>query len=166
MNASRLTIDIDDESDMETFGAALAAVLPESAVIALDGPLGAGKTRLVQALAHAIGVDRIDVTSPTFVLVQEYRGRVRIAHFDAYRLHDRDEFMELGPDEYFSSPGWTVIEWAERVADALPAERLEIRLETTGPNSRRATIVGVGATYAAAIRGLAASMPPHATTLG
>lgn len=155
MNASGLTIDIDDEAEMESFGAALAAVLPETAVIALDGPLGAGKTRLVQALAHAAGVERIDVTSPTFVLLQEYRGRVRIAHFDAYRLHDHDEFLELGPDEYFSTPGWSVIEWAERVADCLPAERFEVRLEPTGPTSRRAYVTGKGAAYVAAVEGLA-----------
>ena len=62
-------------------------------------------------------------TSPTFVLVNEYRGRLPIYHFDAYRLRDEDEFIELGPEEYFESDGVTFVEWADRVADCLPAER-------------------------------------------
>jgi tRNA threonylcarbamoyladenosine biosynthesis protein TsaE len=151
--------EIDHESEMEAFAVAIAAALPTSAVIALDGPLGAGKTRFVQALAHAAGVDRIDVTSPTFVLVQEYRGRVRIAHFDAYRLRDRDEFLELGPEEYFAAPGWSVIEWAEKVEDCLPPDRLDIRLEVTGPTSRRATLVGRGEPFASIVDRLAPVLP-------
>lgn len=157
MKTREYAIDIADESEMEAFGAALAAALPASAVVALDGPLGAGKTRLVQSLAHAAGIDRIDVTSPTFVLLQEYRGNVRISHFDAYRVHDSDEFLELGPDEYFSAPGWSVVEWAERVRDCLPAQRLEIRIEVVSPTARRLRLAGHGDACAATVDKLAAA---------
>ena len=136
-------------------GQALAAGLPDGSVVALNGPLGAGKTRLVQALAEASGVDRRDCVSPTFVLVHEYRGRRPIYHFDVYRLHDDDEFLELGPDEYFDGSGISLIEWAQRVERCLPRERLEIEIEPTGPTSRRFQISAVGPRYAEVIATLA-----------
>ena len=83
------------------------------------------------------GVPREQAASPTFVLVHEYQGRLPIYHFDAYRLRDEDEFNELGPEEYFESAGVTFIEWADRVAGSLPAERIEIACEATGETSRR-----------------------------
>jgi tRNA threonylcarbamoyladenosine biosynthesis protein TsaE len=127
----------DDEHDTDRLGAALANVLPSGTVVALIGTLGAGKTRLVQAVAAAVGVPRADVTSATFVLVSEYTGgRLPIYHFDTYRLKDDDEFLNLGPDEYFDSNGLTFVEWADRVADLLPAERLEISISVTGEKSR------------------------------
>src|SRR4051812_10853451 len=118
------------ERDTERFGAALASVLPPGTVVALIGPLGAGKTRLVQAVATALGVPSGRVTSPTFVLVNEYTGgRLPVYHFDTYRLKGDDEFLNLGPEEYFDSGGITFIEWADRVAALLPANRLEITIE-------------------------------------
>src|SRR5438874_3854931 len=109
------------ERDTERFGAALASVLPPGTVVALIGPLGAGKTRLVQAVATALGIPPGSVTSPTFVLVNAYSGgRLPVYHFDTYRLKDDDEFVNLGPDEYFDSSGVTFIEWADRVKHLLP----------------------------------------------
>ena len=109
----------------------------------LIGTLGAGKTRLVQAVAAAVGVPRANVTSPTFVLVNEYKtGRLPIYHFDTYRLKDDDEFLNLGPDEYFDSNGLTFVEWADRVADLLPADRLEISIDVTGETTRNFQIRG------------------------
>lgn len=133
------------EADTDRLGAALAEALPAGTVIALIGTLGAGKTRLVQGVAAALGVPAADVTSPTFVLVNEYPGRVPIYHFDAYRLRDEDEFLQLGPDEYFESPGLTFIEWADRVASCLPRERIEIRVEPAGETSRRFAVTATGA---------------------
>ena len=104
-----------DESATAALGAALAGVLPAGTTVALCGPLGAGKTRLVQAIAEAAGVDRQDVTSPTFVLIQEYHGRRAIYHIDAYRVRDEDEFESLGVDEYFEGDGLVLVEWADRV---------------------------------------------------
>lgn len=129
-----------DEADTERLGQALAQALPPRTVVALIGTLGAGKTRLVQAVAASLGVPRDAATSPTFVLVNEYRGRMPIIHIDAYRLRDEDEFLELGPEEYFESPALTFIEWADRVADCLPPERLEIACEAVGETERQFTL--------------------------
>jgi tRNA threonylcarbamoyladenosine biosynthesis protein TsaE len=129
-----------DESLTRRLGRALAESLPRGAVVGLVGPLGAGKTRLVQAVADAVDVAPGTVTSPTFVLVHEYVGRVPIFHFDVYRIRDEDEFLALGPEEYYSRDGWTFIEWADRVANCLPADRIEIEIEPAGPSERRFTI--------------------------
>jgi tRNA threonylcarbamoyladenosine biosynthesis protein TsaE len=137
------TLTLHNEQDTERLGAALAEVLSPGTVVALIGTLGAGKTRLVQAVAVALGVPREVVTSPTFVLVNEYRqGRLPIFHFDTYRLKDEDEFLALGPEEYFDSAGITFVEWADRVADLLPADRVEITIDVTGDESRSVAIRG------------------------
>jgi tRNA threonylcarbamoyladenosine biosynthesis protein TsaE len=131
------------ERDTEWLGAALAEVLPPGTVVGLIGTLGAGKTRLVQAVAATLGVPPGNVTSPTFVLVNEYRGgRLPIFHFDTYRLKDSDEFLELGPDEYFDSCGLVFVEWADRVTTLLPDERLEITLEVVGADTRCISVSG------------------------
>ena len=90
---SPLTIQLPDEDATRQLGARLGKLLPDGAVVALNGPLGAGKTRLVQGLAGAIGLDPREVVSPTFTLVQEHRGARTLYHFDAYRLRDDDEFL-------------------------------------------------------------------------
>jgi tRNA threonylcarbamoyladenosine biosynthesis protein TsaE len=136
--------DAASEADTDRFGAALAAVLPPGTTIALCGTLGAGKTRLVQAIASACGVARGEVVSPTFVLCQRYQGDRTIYHLDAYRLHDNDEFRELGPEEFFESGGLTIIEWADKVADCLPDERIDIDIEATGNTARRFVVSGHG----------------------
>jgi tRNA threonylcarbamoyladenosine biosynthesis protein TsaE len=132
-----------NEQDTERLGAALAEALTPGSTVALVGTLGAGKTRLVQSVAGALGVAPDSVTSPTFVLVNEYVGRrLKIFHFDTYRLKDEDEFLELGPEEYFDSDGLVFVEWADRVAHLLPEDRLEISLEVVGEDARRITIAG------------------------
>jgi tRNA threonylcarbamoyladenosine biosynthesis protein TsaE len=138
-----LTLNLETEQDTERFGKALAELLPPGTVVGLIGTLGAGKTRLVQAVATALGVPEGGVTSPTFVLVNEYRGgRVPLYHFDTYRLKDDDEFLELGPEEYFDSDGISFVEWADRVEHLLPEDWLEIAIEVTGETTRRVTVVG------------------------
>ncbi len=137
----RLVFSSGSEEATCRLGRALAEVLPPGTTLALCGPLGAGKTRLVQAIAAGLGVDPRDVRSPSFVLVHEYAGRLPVYHFDAYRLRDQQEFLDLGPDEYYERPGVTLIEWADRVADCLPAARIDVRIKITGPHSRRFTLV-------------------------
>lgn len=137
-----------DEAATDRLGAALADLLPAGSVVALCGTLGAGKTRLVQAIAAAMGVERRSVVSPTFVLVQQYEGRRTIYHLDAYRLRDEDEFAQLGPEEFFESDGLTLIEWADRVPAGLPPERLEIEIEVTGPDTRCFVVRARGEDYA------------------
>ena len=135
------------EADTEMLGAALAASLPDGSVVALNGALGAGKTRLVQAVAAASGVDRHECVSPTFVLIHEYEGRRPIYHFDAYRLRDEDEFLELGAEEYFDRGGLAFIEWAERVEHCLPRDCLRIQIEPLGPTARSFEMTATGAAY-------------------
>jgi tRNA threonylcarbamoyladenosine biosynthesis protein TsaE len=132
-----------DENDTARLGAAIADAVPAGTTIGLIGTLGAGKTRLVQAVATVLGVAPSTVTSPTFVLVNEYTGgRVPVYHFDTYRLKDAGEFLDLGPDEYFDSSGLVFIEWADRFVELLPSERLEITIDVTGETARRFVIGG------------------------
>jgi tRNA threonylcarbamoyladenosine biosynthesis protein TsaE len=141
---NQYTLAIENEAAMHAFGVLLANALPDGTVVALGGTLGAGKTRLVQAVAQACGIAAGTVVSPTFVLMQAYQGDRSIYHFDAYRIKDDDEFLELGPDEYFESGGLSFVEWAERVADCMPRDRLEIYIEVTGENSRELRVTGTG----------------------
>ena len=146
------------EADTFRLGAALAEQLPDGSVVALVGTLGAGKTRLVQAIAEGCGIERRDVVSPTFVLIHEYPGDRMLYHIDAYRLKDEDEFLELGPEEYFESDGITLIEWADRVEDCLPRERLEVRIQVTGADTREFELVARGGKYETSLDGLAAQL--------
>lgn len=132
------------EADTDRLGAVLAANLPDGTVVALHGTLGAGKTRLVQAVAEACGIGRQQVTSPTFVLCQTYRGNRTIHHFDVYRLKEQQEFLELGPEEYFESAAVSFVEWAEKVDVLLPPEYVEISIAVTGETRRRFTLRGRG----------------------
>jgi tRNA threonylcarbamoyladenosine biosynthesis protein TsaE len=148
---TRFVYEATNEEGTARLGAALAAVLPGGTTVGLYGTLGAGKTRLVQAIAEAAGVDRRDVLSPTFVLVQQHRGTHSIYHVDAYRIKDEDEFFALGVEEYFAGDGWVLIEWADRVETCLPTDRIEIHIDVTDAQSRRFEVVTRGNAYSAAI---------------
>jgi tRNA threonylcarbamoyladenosine biosynthesis protein TsaE len=139
-----LIYEAENESQTARLGTALAAALPNGATVSLCGTLGAGKTRLVQAVAAASGVAPKTVVSPTFVLIHEYQGSRPIYHIDAYRLIDEDEFLQLGPEEYFDGDGLTFVEWADRVESCMPRNRLEIHIEVTGENSRQFRLAAVG----------------------
>ncbi len=154
----RFCFQASDENDTDRLGHALAQQLPESATIALAGTLGAGKTRLVQAIASGCGVPSGEVTSPTFVLCQPYRARRTIYHLDAYRVRDLDEFLELGVEEYFESPGLTLIEWADRVATCLPEDLLEIHIEITGETARQFELVARGSAHEEALGRIAQTL--------
>ena len=141
-------------ADTDRLGQALAEVLPERTTIALCGTLGAGKTRLVQAIAAACGVPRELIVSPTFVLCQEYTGTRTIYHLDAYRLPRAEEFLQLGPEEYFQSSALTIIEWGDRVRECLPKERVEIHIEVGEGDERRFQILAHGQRFADAVEKL------------
>lgn len=129
----------------ETFGRILGRILEPGDVITLQGPLGAGKTALTQAIARGLGVDpRIYVTSPTFSLLHEYQGRIPLYHMDLYRLAGEDDIESLGFTEYLFGNGVTVIEWPERLGHLMPAERLEIELRISDKISRTANLTGHG----------------------
>jgi tRNA threonylcarbamoyladenosine biosynthesis protein TsaE len=153
---ANLIFDATDLATTEAFGRRLASLLFPGAIVALVGPLGAGKTHLVRAIAEGLGItDSRAVSSPTFVLIQEYDARWPIYHFDAYRLTNAADFADLGVHEYFAGDGVCLIEWADRVAPCLPAEHLHVRIRITGQTSRRFDVQGVGAKYEAIVRELA-----------
>jgi tRNA threonylcarbamoyladenosine biosynthesis protein TsaE len=133
-----------DQAATDSFAAALAAAIPDGPTVALEATLGAGKTYLVQSVAENAGIPREQVTSPTFVLCQEYHGNRTIYHFDAYRINDDDEFLQLGVEEYFQSTGLIFIEWSDRVSNCLPASHLRIRIDVTGDHSRDLVVSAIG----------------------
>jgi tRNA threonylcarbamoyladenosine biosynthesis protein TsaE len=148
------TFDVPDLAATAAFGHRLASLLYPGAVVAVIGPLGAGKTHLVRAVAEGLGCDGRRVSSPTFALVHEYPGRMPVYHFDTYRLADEAAFVDLGVDEYFAGDGVCLIEWADRVESVLPAEHLRIAITPTGETSRRFDVEGRGERYAAIVRKL------------
>jgi tRNA threonylcarbamoyladenosine biosynthesis protein TsaE len=140
--------DVPDLAGTEAFGRRLGALLFPGAVVALVGQLGAGKTHLTRAIAEGLGIrNPAAVTSPTFVLIQEYPGRVPVYHFDTYRLSGSREFAELGVDEYFRGDGVCIVEWADRVADTIPEQHLRIEIEILSESHRRLSITGFGEPY-------------------
>lgn len=125
--------------------ARIGSALVGGEVIALIGGLGSGKTHFVKGLADGAGVsDPRNVSSPTFVLVHEYAGRVYLYHVDAYRLRGPAEFSALGAEEMFRPGATVVVEWADRVLDALPHDRLTVRLEVAGATQRCLTLEAAG----------------------
>jgi tRNA threonylcarbamoyladenosine biosynthesis protein TsaE len=146
--AESFQFDAADEAATADLGRRLAAVLFPGAVVGLIGQLGAGKTRLVRAIAEGLDIaDSRIVSSPTFVLIQEYNARFPIYHFDAYRLHSEAEFFDLGAHEYFQGQGVCLVEWADRILGCLPAEHLGIQIQVTGPSSRKFVIEAFGDRY-------------------
>jgi tRNA threonylcarbamoyladenosine biosynthesis protein TsaE len=132
------------ESETDALGALLANAAEPGLVVGLIGPLGAGKTRLVRATATALGADPSSVNSPTFVLIQEYFGRLPVFHFDTYRLRDVRAFVELGADEYFSGDGVCFVEWADRVGSELPRDLLRIEVSVLAPTVRHFRVSASG----------------------
>jgi tRNA threonylcarbamoyladenosine biosynthesis protein TsaE len=117
-------------AETRALGERLGRLLRGGDVIGLSGPLGAGKTCLVQGLAAGLDVDpAVPVTSPTFTLLGEYPGRVPLRHADFYRVESERRLFEAGFDDSFDGRGVVVVEWFERLPQALPQERLEITVE-------------------------------------
>ncbi len=141
-NPVRFTFPSASEQETDRLGALLADVLRGGDIVALNGELGAGKTRLVRAIVHSLCPAGQRVSSPTYVLVQQYEGETPVFHFDAYRLADVDEFLELGAEEIFEDGGICLIEWAARVAEVLPPSSLRIDIRVTGPESREYELAG------------------------
>ncbi len=113
--------------ETQAFGRQLAAGLEPGDVIALIGKLGSGKTCIIQGICQGLDVAD-DVTSPTFTLINEYRGRLPVYHFDLYRLDVSESVLDIGFDEYIDGNGVCLIEWADKFPEILPEDRTEIRL--------------------------------------
>jgi len=120
-------------------GEALGRTLEAGDVVALYGELGSGKTCLVQGLVRGLGVST-GATSPTFVLVNEYRGRLPVHHVDAYRTSSLTELMDLGLLDLFGGDGVTLLEWADRAEPLLPARAIRVRIEGLGDEPRAVMI--------------------------
>jgi tRNA threonylcarbamoyladenosine biosynthesis protein TsaE len=125
-------------------GQAIAAAARARLVIGLSGHLGAGKTALVRAIATALDVPAEAISSPTYVLVHEYAGRLPVFHFDTYRLDNPAQFAALGVEEYFEGDGICLVEWADRVCDVLPEDRLDIRVTSTSESRRQFELIARG----------------------
>lgn len=137
-----------NEADTERLGEKLSKLLFPGAFLALYGDLGAGKTAFTRALAKGLGIS--GVVSPTFTIVHEYEaGGLKLFHFDAYRLSGADELYNIGFDDYLSQNGVVAMEWCENVADALPEERLEIRISGSGGEKREIAFTPRGARHTA-----------------
>jgi tRNA threonylcarbamoyladenosine biosynthesis protein TsaE len=135
------------ESPSQTIhlGELLGELLFGGAFVALVGGLGSGKTVLAKGIARGLGVeDDREVTSPSFVLVNEYPGRVAIYHLDLYRLESSAEVERIGWDEIICGSGVTLVEWAERAGEHLPEERIEVSLQWAGQERRKLGFRGRG----------------------
>lgn len=162
-DAMTLTRAVGDEHGLIPLAAALVAALPAHACIALRGDLGAGKTTFVKAVAAAAGIDPAKVVSPTFGLIHEHTAPaadppMRLVHADLYRLAGPEDLREIGwEDATAARPGarvCTFVEWPERIAAALPADRLDVTIDITSETGRTLTFVARGAEHAAAIAAL------------
>jgi len=148
-----------DPDATRALAGSLAPLLRAGDVVALSGELGAGKTCMVQGLAAGLGItDR--VTSPTFVLVRSYRGRLPLVHCDVYRLDRLLQFEDLG-DDVLAPDAVTCIEWGDTVAPLLPPDVLTIDVVATGVDDERAiTVVASGPSWDERGEALAAAIAP------
>jgi tRNA threonylcarbamoyladenosine biosynthesis protein TsaE len=129
-------------AETKAIGRRLATTAVAGSVLALTGELGSGKTQFVKGIVAGLGSGD-PVTSPTFTIVHEYRGgRLPVYHFDFFRLQDRKSIASVGVDEYLFSDGVSIIEWADRFPDLVPAKAQWISLEVRSENERTITIEG------------------------
>lgn len=129
-------------------GMMLGALLKAGDIVCLQGELGAGKTCFAKGVARGMGIES-PVTSPTFTLVNEYHGELTLYHLDVYRLNGPFEMDDLGYEEFFYGEGVTLVEWAERVREVLPEERLEVLInrDTEGEDFREIRMIPHGDRY-------------------
>jgi tRNA threonylcarbamoyladenosine biosynthesis protein TsaE len=131
------------EKETEELGERLAKALPQgSAVVALYGDLGAGKTAMVRGLARGLGI-RGRVVSPTFTIVNELSGSRELFHFDMYRLQSADELYNIGWEDYLARGGVCAVEWSENVQEAFDGQEIRVRIEKLADTERRITVEGV-----------------------
>ncbi len=131
----------------EEIGSLLGSMLATGDIIALCGELGTGKTTLVRGMARGIGLEEEEVASPSFTLVNEYEGPLRLFHIDLYRLADARELIAIDYEEYLTADGAVVIEWADRIPQAIPAEALWIMLRYLTSESREIVLRAEGDRY-------------------
>ena len=114
--------------ETKKFGERLGSLLKPGDIISLTGDLGAGKTTLTKSIGKGLGVEDY-ITSPTFTLINEYKGRTMLYHFDVYRLEGAIDLYDLGFEEYLYSNGVCIIEWGDKIEEILPKERINLQIE-------------------------------------
>lgn len=142
-----MEIILNNLEETQKFGEKLGSILKEGDILSLNGDLGAGKTTLTKSIGSGLGVDEY-ITSPTFALINEYRGRIPVYHIDVYRLENVEEIDDLGFDEYIYGSGVTIIEWAERIKSFLPKDRIILDIRRgEDESSRKISLSGDGERY-------------------
>lgn len=126
-------------------------LLPGS-VVCLTGELGTGKTCFVKGLAEGLGINSREVTSPTFIIIREYRGRIPLYHIDLYRIGFIEDIRDIGMEEVVYGTGVTAIEWAERIRDVLPDERIDITLKWGDEKCRLIELKAAGLNHSKMLR--------------
>ncbi len=136
-------IELPDAAATHALGVRIGKLLQGGEFIALSGPLGAGKTHLVKGVAIGLGVSADEpIVSPTFVLIREYQGRLRLLHADAYRIGSADEWRALGAEESRAEGAVLAVEWAERFLEIVPSDSIKVELEYWG-DGRTALVNGL-----------------------
>jgi tRNA threonylcarbamoyladenosine biosynthesis protein TsaE len=125
-------------------GERLAGFLVPGSVVALKGPLGAGKTCFAKGIARGLGIED-EITSPTYTIVSEYRGRSPFYHIDAYRLSGDDDFASLGGEEFIYGEGISAVEWSDRIPASIPQGAIFVDIEIVDGEERNIRITGPAA---------------------
>lgn len=129
--------------ETESFGEKLAEHLKPGSVIAMFGPMGAGKTALTRGIARGLGIAE-GVSSPTFALVHEYEGKFPVYHFDMYRVESWDDLYSTGFFDYLDAGGVVIVEWSENIENAIPDDAIQISLrQGKSENERIISLDGV-----------------------
>lgn len=139
-NVERRTIISLDPDSTTRLGRALGEVARAGDLLCLWGDLGAGKTHLAKAIGAGLGVTDT-IASPSFILMAEYDGRLPLFHIDPYRLLSAEDALAGGLIDERQAGGVTLVEWPERLGDALPIDRLDVRIEGTGDDPRTITLI-------------------------
>ena len=129
------------EDETQKIGYEVAEKIKKGDVISLTGSLGAGKTVFAKGFAKQLGIDEA-IVSPTFTLVQEYDGRMKMYHLDLYRLSGEDEFESMGGEDFLYSDGVTLIEWSEKIESMLPDDTIYVKITINEDLTRTIEITG------------------------
>jgi tRNA threonylcarbamoyladenosine biosynthesis protein TsaE len=140
------TVVCSDPAATTALGGTLGAVARAGDLVCLWGELGAGKTHLAKAFGAALGVTET-ITSPSFILMAEYQGRLPLFHVDPYRLAGAEDALQGGLLDERQSTGVTLVEWPERLGEALPPERLDVRIQGSGDEPRSITLEATSDRY-------------------
>lgn len=130
-------------AETEKLGEKIGKALKPGAVVALTGDLGAGKTYFTKGIVKGLGL-KADVKSPTYVLLNIYKGKVPVYHYDCYRLKGPADMEKIGYEEYFYGQGVTVIEWADRITEIIPKSAIKVTFKIMKGNEREIQIQGLG----------------------